>query len=111
MTFNPVPKPSYKSKKVSKNFTPGVKKAIFERDNHHCVKCGSPYIESVPHHIIYKSQGGTGEKRNGATVCRPCHDWGHHKRDSIYGEPSKDGRQWFVDWMETKLDENGDYIR
>lgn len=96
-------------RKKDKNFSPTVKQAIFERDDYRCVKCGSHFIESVPHHCRYKSNGGTGEKRNGATVCRHCHDWAHHKRDSKFGEPSAEGKQWFITWADENLDENGDY--
>lgn len=108
--FHPVPKPNYKSKKKNKNFSQKVIMDIFDRDDWECVKCGSHLIESVPHHIRYKSQGGTGEKRNGVTVCRSCHDWAHHKSDSKFGEPSSEGRKWFEDWRERHLNENGDYI-
>ncbi|MEN2765747.1 HNH endonuclease [Ornithinibacillus xuwenensis] len=99
-----------RTKKKSKNFTEKTKRDIFERDNWQCVKCGSHLIESVPHHIIYKSAGGTGEKRNGVTVCRNCHDWAHHKKDSKFGEPSREGRKWFEKWRDENLDENGDRI-
>lgn len=97
-------------KPKNKNFSPKMKQAIFERDNYQCVKCGSHLIESVPHHITYKSDGGTGEKRNGVTVCRGCHDWSHHKCDSKFGEPSAEGRKWFEWWRDNNLDENGDLL-
>ena len=101
---------SNRKRKKDKNFSPRVKQAIFERDNFRCVKCQSALIESVPHHCRYKSNGGTGEKRNGVVVCRSCHDWAHHKCDSKFGEPSSEGKQWFIDFVDTRLDENGDYI-
>lgn len=84
---------------------------IHERDGHRCVKCGSYQIEKTPHHIIFKSQLGKGIKRNGCDVCRACHDWAHGKRKGPNGEPAKDGRQWFVDWMESNLDESGNKIK
>lgn len=80
-----------KKPKQSKNFTPKVKQEIFERDNYQCVRCGSYYIESVPHHIYFKSQGGSGEANNGATVCRECHTLAHSKREV---------RQWFERFKE-----------
>lgn len=97
--------------KKSKNFTPKIKNEIFKRDGYQCVKCKRSLIERVPHHIVYKSQGGTGDKRNGATVCRWCHDWAHHKCKGPNGEPSSEGRKWFEEWQERRLDENGDYRR
>ncbi|WP_373896356.1 HNH endonuclease [Virgibacillus sp. CBA3643] len=95
-------------KKTTRNFTPKVKEEIFERDNYRCIKCGSYRVENVPHHIHYKSQGGIGEKQNGATVCPYCHDWAHHKRNSVFGEPSKEGKEWFESWRDANLDANGD---
>src|SRR5690625_690228 len=89
-------------KKVQRNFTEKVKREIFERDNYCCVKCSRSWgLESVPHHIIFKSQGGTGEKRNGATVCLDCHYLAHTKRKV---------RLWFVKWRDENLDEDGNLI-
>lgn len=81
-TFNPISKESQlhrvRVKPKSKNFTPKVKLQIFERDGYKCIRCGTMQdLESVPHHIIYKSQGGYGTLDNGATVCRSCHRLAH----------------------------------
>lgn len=63
---------------------------IFERDGWRCVRCGaSKDLESVPHHICFKSQGGRGTKDNGATVCRSCHRLAHKERAV---------REWFEDY-------------
>lgn len=111
LKFNPYPKEQQvhkrRKKGKSKDFSKTTKLAIFERDGFKCVKCGSHLIDSTPHHIVYKSQGGRGTGRNGATVCRRCHDWAHHKSIGPHGEPSDEGRQWFVDWGDQKLDEAG----
>ncbi|CDQ39522.1 HNH endonuclease [Virgibacillus salexigens] len=85
---------SKRIKKKSKNFSEKTKQEIFERDDWRCVRCESYYIESVPHHIIYKSQGGTGEATNGATVCRDCHTLAHSR---------KDVRKWFEGFREQLL--------
>ena len=110
--FNPVVKPQHNrrtpKRKARGEFSEKVKKEIFERDNWQCVACGSYYLESVPHHIVYKSQGGIGEKRNGASVCRRCHDWAHGKREGPNGEATKEGRKWFEKWGDTHLDEKGE---
>lgn len=113
--FHPYPKSKQlglksKKKRKSKDFTQAIKLAIFKRDNSRCVKCGSHKIENVPHHIIYKSQGGLGTKYNGATTCRTCHDWAHHKCQGPHGEPSSEGRKWFENWQQTKLDKDGDLL-
>jgi 5-methylcytosine-specific restriction endonuclease McrA len=90
---------SKRLKPKSKNFTAAVKIEIFERDDYKCVKCNTESnIESVPHHIIFKSQGGYGTKENGCTVCRNCHDWAHGKRLGPNGEPTYKGRKWFEDY-------------
>lgn len=89
-------------KKIQRNFTQKTIKEIFERDNYECVRCSRSWgLESVPHHIIFKSQGGTGEKRNGATVCLECHRLAHSKRDI---------RLWFEQWRDENLDEVGNLI-
>lgn len=100
--FNPYSKEQQLGKKRSKNnrdFSPSTKQAIFERDEWKCVRCGSYNLESVPHHIIFKSQGGNGHKRNGASACIVCHRLAHRERIV---------RRWFEKWMETQLDERGD---
>lgn len=89
-------------KKVQRNFTKKIIQEIFERDNCECVRCGKSWgLEAIPHHITFKSQGGTGEKRNGATVCLDCHRLAHTKRKI---------RLWFEKWRDENLDENGDLI-
>lgn len=101
--FNPVPKPDKKRKKKSKNFTPATIRAIRERDHHACVACGTrSNLEAVPHHIHFKSAGGGGEKRNGATLCVPCH---RH----LHGKDGAPMRYWMEEWKERMLDANGDY--
>lgn len=113
---NAVPKPSHKrrtpKRKARGEFKQKTVDEILERDDHKCVKCRrSNMIESVPHHIIFKSQGGQGEKRNGATVCRHCHDWAHGKAKGPKGEPEKNGRKWFENWQKRKLDQDGDLLK
>jgi len=97
-----VPKPTHKRLKAKKGvisrFTAKTIQEIFERDGGRCVRCGSAYLESVPHHIIFRSQGGTGHKRNGVTICRNCHDEAHKY---------KEVRKWFEDWGERNLDQDG----
>lgn len=102
-----VPKPQHKRKTTKKaakgRFSPLTTQRIFEYDNHLCAYCRSPYIESVPHHIIYRSQCGEGTFDNGATVCTPCHKWAHGLRNGVNGEPSTEGRGWFESYRERKL--------
>ena len=49
-----------------------VKDAVYERDRHQCIYCGSPY--GLPEaHFIPRSKGGLGIERNVVTLCRECH--------------------------------------
>lgn len=50
-----------------------VKKAVWERDGHRCVLCGSP--DAAPNaHYISRARGGLGVPENVVTLCRECHD-------------------------------------
>lgn len=50
-----------------------VKKAVWERDGHCCIICGSPY--AFPNaHYIRRSQGGLGVEQNVVTLCPSCHE-------------------------------------
>lgn len=101
MTYTKAQQLGKRKKKINKNFTPKIKKEIFERDDWKCVRCGSYWLEKVPHHITFKSQGGTGEKRNGVSICIDCHRLAHR---------SVDVRRWFEQWRDEHLDENGERI-
>lgn len=49
-----------------------VKDRVWERDNHRCIICGSPY--AMPNsHFIRRSQGGLGIEENVVTMCQRCH--------------------------------------
>lgn len=49
-----------------------VKIAVWERDNHQCILCGSPHAE--PHaHYISRAQLGKGIEENIVTLCDQCH--------------------------------------
>ena len=52
---------------------PKVKEAVWERDKHLCIICGSPY--AMPNaHFIPRSHGGLGIEENIFTACQECHD-------------------------------------
>ena len=49
-----------------------VKQKVWERDNHHCINCGSPY--AMPNaHYISRAHGGLGIEENIVTLCHDCH--------------------------------------
>lgn len=91
---------------VSGKFSPKTIQRITERDKGLCVRCGSPYIESVPHHVVYRSQLGKGTVENGVTIDRKCHDWAHGLCEGPDGELAADGRKWFEDYANKLLEES-----
>lgn len=49
-----------------------VKNAVWERDSHKCIICGSPC--AMPNaHYIPRSHGGLGIEENIVTLCMDCH--------------------------------------
>lgn len=58
---------------------PKISKAVFRRDDWKCRKCG--FRDGLhPHHIVYKSKGGTDTMDNIITLCWRCHrDVHEHK--------------------------------
>lgn len=49
-----------------------VKDAVWERDGHQCVLCGSHYAQPNAHYIS-RAQGGLGIEENIVTLCQNCH--------------------------------------
>lgn len=76
-----------------------LKRKVWERDNYQCQHpgCGSTLLERVPHHIIFKSQGGKDEIDNLVTLCP-----GHHK-EVHEGKECKYWRRYWVNWREERL--------
>ncbi len=51
-----------------------LKQAVFARDGHKCVRCGSQ--ENLHgHHIVPKSKGGESTEKNVTTLCEQCNVW------------------------------------
>lgn len=64
--------PSLVNKRELEDFSPAIKKAIFERDGHKCVMCGKGKkdgIEIHADHIKPKDLGGKATIENGQTLC------------------------------------------
>lgn len=99
----PVPKPQHNrriAKQKNRNqFSADTIQEIFERDEYSCVRCGSMRIDSIPHHVQYRSDLGEGTKRNGITICRTCHDYFHNSK--------KKHNVWAEEWVRLNLDEQG----
>ncbi|MGG1662918.1 HNH endonuclease [Brevibacillus sp. NRS-1366] len=102
-----VPKPNHKRRvkkqKERGKITSEVMEEVWERDKACCVLCrkGLPHVWTLEgHHIIFRSQGGTGEPWNVALACGPvtqtgtCHWKAHNTRA---------GRLAFVEYQQTVL--------
>lgn len=49
-----------------------VKDAVWERDQHRCILCGS--TQAMPNaHVVSRAQSGRGIETNVATLCQKCH--------------------------------------
>jgi|SRR5699024_696191 len=79
MSFNPVPKSTFKKRKPSLanrgRFSKKIIAQIINRDGGLCVICKAPAVDI--HHVKYKSRGGRGVFTNGICICRKCHDKAH----------------------------------
>ena len=63
----------YKGKRAKATDIPqSVKEAVWERDNHRCVLCGSEKANPWCH-LIARSQGGLGIEQNVISMCDNCH--------------------------------------
>jgi hypothetical protein len=62
-----------------------LKQYVLHRDGYTCQCCkknSKNNIEMQVHHIIFRSNGGTDTKNNLITLCKPCRDKLHKKKDS-----------------------------
>lgn len=101
------PKPSHKrrtkKRKDQGRITAKVYEEIWERDGGRCVICGKGTGEAWTidgHHIVFRSQSGTGDPWNIALACGPvtqvgtCHWKAHHTRA---------GRLAFIEYQQKVL--------
>lgn len=81
-----------------------VKDEVWERDEHHCIICGS--YQAMPNaHYIARSHGGLGIAQNIVTLCLECH---HQYDNGIYRKKYKKLieaylRSKYEDWNEQDL--------
>jgi hypothetical protein len=59
-----------------------IRNFVFYRDTWHCRHCFNANGLD-PHHVIFKSAGGTDTPNNLLTLCRKCHDDIHGGRLKI----------------------------
>ena len=55
------------------DITQKVKKIVWERDNHCCIICGSPYAMPNAHYLSRGQHLGLGIEKNIVTLCINCH--------------------------------------
>lgn len=83
-----------------------VKDAVWERDEHRCVYCGSTYAFPEAH-VVPRSRGGLGVEENIVTLCRLCHDAFDHgtaeQRHEIGGVCRAYLKSIYHDWDEENL--------
>jgi len=81
-----------------------VKNAVWERDGHKCIICGS-YAAMPNAHYIPRSHGGLGIEQNIVTLCNQCHD----SFDNTPARPWYKNRiqeylkSLYFDWQESNL--------
>jgi hypothetical protein len=69
------------SKKArAKEFSPEIRRIVWERSGGMCERCHARRIAHL-HHAVYRSQGGTGEIANAIGLCIPCHEAAHASRE------------------------------
>lgn len=81
-----------------------VKDAVWERDGHACIICGSR--AAMPNaHYIARSQGGLGIEQNIVTLCMGCHQAYDNsvKREVLRKLIGLYLSQNYPDWDEKKL--------
>lgn len=86
------------------DITKAVKDAVWERDRHRCILCGSP--QAMPNaHFVARSQGGLGIEENIITLCRQCHnDYDNSPLRSLLREEIRTYLQGqYPDWDEARL--------
>lgn len=95
----------YKSERANAcNIFPEVKEKVWERDNHCCIICGSPFAFPDSHYIR-RSHGGLGIEQNIVTMCRRCHRMYDQGIDRKTTEPYIEDylKSKYPDWDKEKL--------
>lgn len=90
--------PDYVLHKELDDFTPELKKRIFERDGYRCVICGRTEKEGYElhvDHILPKDKGGKATLENGQTLCSIC-----NFRKKNYNQ-TESGKKMFIRLWET----------
>lgn len=87
------------------DITQKVKKIVWERDNHCCIICGSPYAMPNAHYLSRGQHLGLGIEQNIVTLCINCHQaFDQSTKHSEYKEFIKNYlMSKYADWNEADL--------
>ena len=87
------------------DITQKVKKIVWERDNHCCIICGSPYAMPNAHYLSRGQHLGLGIEQNIVTLCINCHQaFDQSTKHSEYKEFIKNYlMSKYADWNEKDL--------
>ena len=87
------------------DITQAVKNKVWQRDDGHCIVCGSTW--AMPNaHYISRANGGLGIPENIVTLCQNCHHaYDNTTQRPIYREYIKNYLQgvYGAEWNEEKL--------
>lgn len=93
--------PKHKQVRLKGKAMQELVKAVYERDNHRCVNCGKWVEDGVkPHHVCYKSHGGSDTLDNMVLLCPSCHYAVHHGKNSA---EVKDKIRRYLEWMSSEV--------
>ena len=116
VSFNPSPKPSYKTSKPPKNMPSKLRKGIKQRDGNTCQMCGKQGEYSdmglTIHHIVSPGMGRrkVHKKENLITLCGPVFgNKCHHETHS--GKESEELQRWCESWSRKKYGAEIDRIK
>ena len=84
------PQPKNKQIKLTNKQYKLLKEKVSKRDKNICQLCYK-YTKASPHHVIFRSQGGSDVIENLITLCHKCHTELHSgKQSKIYRQRAKD---------------------
>ena len=70
-----------KVKRLSRSILLKLFEKVHERDNYTCQICGKEkYGLDYPHHVLFKSRGGSDTNENLITLCMECHRKVHDEK-------------------------------
>ena len=93
--------PDYVHDTDLQDFSPAVKRAIFEKNNYRCVVCGLGREDGVriaADHKKPKSKGGDSSVENGQTLC-----YQHNSMKKDYGQTTA-GKRYFIEIYNTAVE-------